>query len=171
MSADTVYMQLKDRKLDRMLFQRNGFIISAEKDSVTFNQVKGRTLIGYFKDSKLKRMYVNGNAESIYFVADSTGYTGMNHSEGSVTRITFDDNQVTEITHIGRQASKYSPIEQVKEKTLEGLNWHPEARPKSKEEIIPTLKKQEKAPAVAEKKPVAATPPPKQSPDAKPSQP
>lgn len=165
MSADTIYMQLKDKKLDRMLFQRNGFIISAESDSVDFNQVKGRTLIGYFKDSKLKRMYVNGNAESLYFNRDSLKKTtGMNHSEGSVTRITFENNEVDNVAQLGKNTNEFSPIEKVEEKKLKGFDWRPDARPKSREEIIPTLAPEKpavKKPMPAAKKPAVKRPPPK----------
>ncbi len=159
LSSDTLYMQMKDRKLHRMLLQRNGFIVSTE-DSTLFNQVKGRVITGFFKDNKLQRMYVDGNAESIYFAKDSSNAVNVNRTQGSLLRITFVNNELGDIMGMRKTtgtASDISLVEEAKRK-LKGFVWKPKDRPKSKNELIG---EPEKKPVTAPKKPVTPKPKPK----------
>ncbi|WP_423146999.1 OstA-like protein [Rubrolithibacter danxiaensis] len=160
LSADTVYLQLKNRKLDNMLLQNNGFIVNTEKDSTKFNQIKGKVLTGYFKDNKMDRMFVDGNAESIYYVKEDSVYTGMNRSVSSRIKVIFEKNELKDIIFIRKPEMTFYPIEKIPKDTeiLKGFIWKPKERPKSKEEIIPVLAKKKavktskKAPAKPAKK-------------------
>lgn len=157
LSADTIFLQLKDRKLDNMQLKKDGFIVSTEMDSLKFNQVKGKTMTGLFRDSKLYRMLVDGNAESIYYTLEDSVYSGLNRTLSSRMRLDFADNKLTDVMLVRKAEGDYFPIEKVpKEKeTLEGFIWKPKERPTSKEEIIGAPKK-EKKPAVSPKKPVVS---------------
>jgi len=157
LSADTIFLQLKDRKLDNMQLKKDGFIVSTEMDSLKFNQVKGKTMTGLFRDSKLYRMLVDGNAESIYYTLEDSVYSGLNRTLSSRMRLDFADNKLTDVMLVRKAEGDYFPIEKVpKEKeTLEGFIWKPKERPASKEEIIGAPKK-EKKPAVSPKKPVVS---------------
>src|SRR5690606_39105027 len=59
LSADTVYMILKNQKMENILFDKNAFIVNTQLDSTKFNQVKGRKITGYFKNNELNRVYVD----------------------------------------------------------------------------------------------------------------
>ena len=157
LSADTIFIQLKNRKLDNMQLKKDGFIVSTEGDSSRFNQVKGKVMTGLFKDSKLYRMLVDGNAESIYYTIDDSVYSGLNRTLSSRMRLDFADNRLTEVMLVRKAEGDYFPIEAVpKDKEmLEGFIWKPKERPASKEEIIPSLRKS--TPASRPKKP-ATTP-------------
>ncbi len=143
LTADTIYMQMKNRKLDNMLLQHNGFIVSTEGDSTKFNQVKGKVLTGLFEESKLKSMFVDGNAESIYYTLEDSAYTGMNRSLSSRMRLEFANDKLQRVMLVRKPEGKYYPIEKMPKdiEILEGFIWKPKDRPKSKEEIIPTLQK------------------------------
>lgn len=143
LSGDTVYLQLKDQKLDNMLLQRNAFIVSTELDSLKFNQVKGKVITGQFRDNKLQQMYVDGNAQSIYYTVQDSAYSGMNSMVSSRMRVNFSDNKIETITSIKRPEGNYYPMEQIPEdgEILDGFIWKPKDRPRSKEEIIPSLAK------------------------------
>lgn len=140
LSADTIYMLLKDQKMKNVLFDRNAFMVNTQLDSSKFNQVKGRKITGYFKDNKLDRIYVDGNAESIYFTVEKEEYTGMLRSISSRIKIKFEDNKMTDVISIRKAENVYYPISSVPsgQDILEGFIWKPELRPKSKEEIIPS---------------------------------
>ncbi len=161
LTGDTVYLQMKNKKLDNMVLQHNGFVVNTEsKDSANFNQVKGKIITGYFKDSKLKRMYVDGNAESIYYVKDDTTYSGMNHMVSSRIKILLNQNKLKDIVSIRKPEGSYYPIDKIPadENILKGFIWKPKDRPRSKEEIIPSrarVKTDTKAPA---KKPDKVSP-------------
>jgi len=138
LSADTIFMQLKNQKLDNMLLQHDGFIASTELDSSKFNQVKGKVLTGLFRNNKLWQMYVDGNAESIYYTVEDSAYSGMNRTLSSRMRLQFEENKLKEVMVIRKPEGKYYPIEKIDkdQEILKGFIWKPNERPKSKEEIL-----------------------------------
>jgi len=166
LSGDTVYLQMKNKKMDNMLLQHNSFIVNTEDaDSTNFNQIKGKVITGYFKDNKLNSMYVDGNAESVYYVKEDSSYTGLNHLVSGRLKILLNDNKLQSITAIRSIEASITPMADLKEeeRVLKGFIWKPKDRPKSKEEIIPQLaKKVEKKSDVksktAPKTPVKAEP-------------
>ncbi len=149
LTADTIYLQMKNQRLDNMLLQNNGFVVSTENDSTRFNQVKGKVITGLFTNNKLTSMYVDGNAESIYYTLDSNAYTGMNRSLSGRMRLAFGDNKLQQVFFVSKPEGKYYPIEKLQKdnEILDGFIWKPKDRPRSKEEVIPALKrKKNKAP-------------------------
>jgi len=157
LSGDTVYLQLKNKKMDNMLLQHNSFIVNTEDaDSTNFNQIKGKVITGYFKDNKLNSMFVDGNAESVYYVKEDSSYTGLNHLVSGRLKILLNDNKLKSITAIRAIDASITPMADLKdeEKVLKGFIWKPRERPKSKEEIIPQLAKVDKKSSSANKTPV-----------------
>ncbi len=143
LSGDTIYLQMKHRKLDNMTLFPNAFIANIEKtDSAHFNQIAGKRMRGFFKNNKLSRMYIDGNAESIYFTRDSGKMTisGMERSLSTRMRIDFKDNQATNLAFYTKPEDKYGPLDKFKEedRLLKGFIWKPKDRPVSKESIIPS---------------------------------
>lgn len=157
LTADTIFLQMKNQKLDNMLLQNNGLIVSAEGDSSRFNQVKGKVLTGLFKDSKLESMFVDGNAESIYYTLEDSVYTGFNRSLSSRMKLEFAESKLKRVVLVRKPEGKYYPIEKAPKdmEILEGFIWKPKDRPKSKEEIIPALRP--KRPPVASNRQPAKT--------------
>jgi lipopolysaccharide export system protein LptA len=145
LSGDTIYLQMKNKKLDNMDMFYNAFMVNIEKgDSTHFNQVSGKKMRGFFVDDKLQRIFVDGNAESIYFIRDSTKkITEMHRSLSSRIRANFKNNETTNVTFMTKPEHRYVPIEKVTEddKILKGFIWKPKDRPVSKEELIPELDK------------------------------
>jgi lipopolysaccharide export system protein LptA len=143
LSADTMYVQMKNKKVDNMDLIRNAIVVNTEKDSLQFNQVAGKTMKGYFKNEKLDVFFVNGNAESIYFPNDTSENRGMMRSIASKMRINFTHDSLMQISFIRQPEHNYYPIEKVTEelRTLPNFNWKPKDRPKSKEDIISTLRR------------------------------
>ncbi|MFI5160526.1 MAG: hypothetical protein ACHQHN_04575 [Sphingobacteriales bacterium] len=110
-----------------------------------FNQVAGKKMRGFFHNDKLETMFVDGNAETIYFARDSTGkkVTEMQRSLSSRIHITFKDSKVTTLVFMAKPEHRYGPLEKFSEddKVLKGFIWKPKERPVSKEAIIPSLNK------------------------------
>ena len=140
------HSMMKNKKMDNMLLQHDSFIVNTEDaDSTNFNQIKGKVINGYFKDNKLSSMFVDGNAESVYYVKEDSSYTGLNHLVSGRLKILLDDNKLQSITAIRSIDASITPMENLKEeeRVLEGFIWKPKDRPKSKEEIIPKFVKKE----------------------------
>ena len=159
LSGDTIHLQMKHKKFDNMTMWPHAFIVNIEKtDSLHFNQVAGKRMRGFFKDDKLHRMLIEGNAESIYFARDSGKMTisGMQRSLSSKIRADFKDNKVTNMGFYTKPENKYGPLNKFTEddKILKGFIWKPKDRPVSKESIIPSFssrKKKAEAKAAAAK--------------------
>ncbi|MDB5088849.1 MAG: hypothetical protein JWR09_2843 [Mucilaginibacter sp.] len=156
LSGDTIYLQMKHKKMDNMTMFPHALIVNIEKgDSVHFNQIAGKKMRGYFKDDKLHRMFIDGNAESIYFARDSgkTDVSGMERSLSTRIRVDFEKNQATNIGFYLKPEHKYTPIAKVvdDDKILKGFIWKPKERPVSKESIIPSYTKKAAAKAAKDK--------------------
>ncbi|MCQ6960653.1 OstA-like protein [Mucilaginibacter aquariorum] len=155
--GDTITMQMKNKKLDNLHMFPQAFIVNIEKDdSTTFNQVAGKRMRGFFKNDKLDRMFIVGNAESIYFTRDSLKKVdGMQRSLSSRMRVYFKDGSASNIFFITKPEHRYGPLGKFNEdeKILKGFIWKPKERPISKESIIPSYnKKIARAQAAADKK-------------------
>lgn len=139
LSGDTVFLQMKNKKLDNMLLQHNSLIVNTEgADSIHFNQIKGKVITGFFKDNKLNSMFVDGNAESVYYIKEDTTYSGLNHLVSGRLKLLLKDSKLQNITAIRSVDAYITPMAELKEedKILKGFVWKPRDRPKSKEEII-----------------------------------
>ncbi len=139
LTSDTLYLQMKNKKLNNMDLFPNAFIVNIEgADSTHFNQVSGKKMRGFFVNNKMSQMYVDGNAETIYFARDSGKVTEMDRNLTSRIKVNFKDNKVTTVTWYVKPEGRYGPLTQFKEdeRTLKGFIWKPKERPVSKEYVI-----------------------------------
>ncbi|MBL4676098.1 MAG: hypothetical protein JKY70_07850 [Mucilaginibacter sp.] len=162
LSGDTIAMQMKNKKMDNLTMYPSSFIVNIEEaDSVHFNQVSGKRMKGYFVKDKLDRMFVVGNAESIYFSRDSLKKVdGMQRSLSSRMRVHFKDQKASTIVFLTKPEHRYGPLAKFTEedKILKGFIWKPKERPISKESILPSYGR----------KMGLRSPPPKKQPAGKP---
>ncbi|SKB57886.1 OstA-like protein [Parapedobacter luteus] len=140
MTADTIYMQIRNEQLDNMLLVSNSFMVNTQLDSTKYNQIKGRRITGFFSNNALDRMFIDGNAESIYYTVDEKRkvYTNMYHNRSSRIKILVDSNQITYFNPIRRVDGKVYPMHLVPQdaEILEGFVWKPGDRPTSKEDLL-----------------------------------
>lgn len=139
MSGDSLYLQIKNEKMDNMLLLGNAFIVNT-KDSLKFNQIKGRKITGFFTDGELERTFIDGNAESIAYMENKskTGYTDMYHSRSSRIKLLFKDNDMTDFIPIRSTEGTIYPLRTLTQdqEILEGFIWKPGDRPTSKEDLL-----------------------------------
>ena len=88
-------------------------------------------------------MYVDGNAESIYYVKQDSVYSGMNRMLSSRIKVVFKDSKLKDIISILKPEGNYYPIDKIPkdEEILKGFIWKPKDRPRSPGQIIPSLAK------------------------------
>lgn len=137
-TGDTIYLQLKNKKLRTLQVLQNAFLVNVNADSARYNQIKGRLITAFFNDGKMENMFVDGNAESIYFNQnDKKVYTDMNQTVSSRIKILFKDKEIARIVTIREPEGVRTPIPELKEDVfLTGFTWKPELRPRSKKEVI-----------------------------------
>lgn len=155
-TGDTIYLQLKNKKLNTLQVLQNAFLVNVNADSARYNQIKGRLITAFFKEGKMKNMFVDGNAESIYFNQNEKKvYTDMNQTVSSRIKILFKDKEITRIVTIREPEGVRTPVPELKEDVfLTGFIWKPEYRPLSKKEVI-SGKPKAKVPAKKGNQPAA----------------
>lgn len=139
-SADTIYMQIVNQKMDNALLKDNAFMVNAVLDSVKFNQMKGRKITTFFHNNKIDKLYVDGNAENLVFsVNDKTKIiTEMFHDRGGRIKVKMDNNEIIDYITIQKVDQKIYPFAMVNQENeiLPGFIWRPQDRPISKEDLL-----------------------------------
>ena len=123
--------------LDSLIIPKDVFII--QKDSAGFNQIKGKKLLGKFKNNRLKTVDIYGNAEVIYFLREEDGkLTGIEKDKSSHIFIEFDNGEVVIIRFYKQPEGKVLPYKDfIKQKRFfKGFNWRGDEQITRKEDII-----------------------------------
>ena len=158
-TGDTIYLRLKDNKLKTLQVLQNAFVVNVNQDSAKFNQVKGKLITGFFTNGELSNLFVDGNAESVYYNRDKDSvYVEMNQTISSRIKVLFKNKEVTKILAIRDPEGVRTPMAELKEDVkLTGFTWQPELRILSKKEAI-NGKAKGKSTSKPVKKAIKATP-------------
>lgn len=139
LTADFIYLQMKNKAIDAIYMEKNAFIISiADSVHKHFNQIKGIDMVGYFKEKKLYKIEVHNQAETIYFAKDDDNkYIGVNKATGNDMLIFLEDNTLKSLTFIKDPDGVFHPINEPspKDLILKGFNWNEIDRPKDQFDI------------------------------------
>jgi hypothetical protein len=132
LEADSITLQLVNNKVRTIFLRTKSFVIT--EDSVkNYNQVKGRKITSYMdENSKIKRVQVEGNGESIYYATDDNNTViGMNRVDCSRMNINFVDNKVKRIAFIGKPDASLTPPHEItpEKKELTGFRWRSKEKP------------------------------------------
>ena len=148
LTADSIRIRLKDKKIDRLFMVANSFVVS--KDSLSnFNQIKGRNMTTSFKGSSINNVLVEGNAESLYYALEEkimdldsvkvklTITMGMNKMICSKMRIIFENGKISTVNAYVMPDARFIPPTEIKEadRTLKGFVWREEQRP-TRDEVV-----------------------------------
>lgn len=138
-TGDTMYLFTKNQKPARLeVFYKSMVINNPEKG--IYNQIGGRTLVGYFKDGQIDYVREKGSpAESIFYPQDDdSAYVGMNRSSGDVIDIYFVNKELNKVKFVNDVNGVLYPIGKIPadKKQLEGFIWLVNRRPKSKLDLF-----------------------------------
>jgi lipopolysaccharide export system protein LptA len=157
-TGDTIYLYSKNKKPARMYVFENALALN-KTDSLYYNQLKGRTINGYFKNGEIDYMHAKGNAESVYYGQDERNkFISVNKAKADIIDMYFDNKKPRKVVLRSSVEGTAYPMRQVNHEDLRlrGFKWLDALRPKSKYAFIPadSLPKA-KLPAVVtpEKKP------------------
>jgi hypothetical protein len=137
-TGDTIYLLTKNNRPDTLKVLSKAFMIS-KIDSTKHNQVSGRSMLGKFGGGELRRVYVNGNGQTIYYPEEEDGdFIGMNRSLCSNLLIHFAEKKVKRIVFLKMPEGKLYPLPEVTPdlKHLEGFRPLFDQRPKSKKDLF-----------------------------------
>ena len=130
--SDTIILILKNEKLDKMYMNSNAFLTS-EDTILNYNQIKGRSMTGFFIDNKMDHLNVNGNGEMLYYSLEEGDslLMGMNKIFCSHMHIDFRDNKLIRFkVYVNPEANFIPPHELTAEiQRLAGFEWRIEEKP------------------------------------------
>lgn len=137
-TGDTIFLFTKNKKAERLYVFENGMVVNKSENNL-YNQIRGNTLNGYFKDGQMDFMRAKGNAESIYYIRDEdSAFIGVNRSTADIIDMYFKDKALNRVVYRSDVQGTTTPIRQVnfEEMRLRNFRWLEARRPKSKYELF-----------------------------------
>jgi hypothetical protein len=130
LTASHIRVLMVDQKLHRMQLTGVAFVTS-QKDSVKFDQMRGKEMTGYFTDNKLSKILVNGNGQTIYYAEDRDVIVGVNKTDCTDLIIYLKNNKIVRVNYIQKPNGTYYPLELLppEESRLSDFKWVSEWRP------------------------------------------
>ncbi len=137
-TGDTIYLYTQNKKPKRMYVFENALAIQ-KVGSNYYNQVKGRTINGYFNNGEIDYLHAKGNAESIYYGQDDyKKFVGVNKATSDIIDMYFDDRKPQRVVFRSNLTGTTYPMRQVNhdELKLRGFKWQDGLRPKTQYELF-----------------------------------
>jgi len=138
-TGDTIYLFSQNKKPKRMFAFENALAINKLTD-LYFNEVKGRTINGYFKDGTINYIHAKGNAEHVYYGQDDANkFISVDKGKSDIIDMYFNEDRKPErvVMRSSVEGTAF-PMRQVnhEEIRLRGFRWLDSMRPKSKDELL-----------------------------------
>jgi len=130
MTGDSIFIQsnVKTEKLDSLHVFYNAFIV--DKDTISgYNQIKGKELVGFFKDNQLDVVHIDKNVEHLIYVRnDDQALIGIDKRTSGRMVIEFQEGELVLNTNYDDVRGTTFPPDELPEnaRTLRGLNWRGE---------------------------------------------
>ncbi len=138
-TGDTMFLYTKNKKPDRLYVFENSLVVGKTGPAM-YNQVKGNTLNGYFKDGVIDYMRAKGSAESVYYIKDdSMAFVGVNKvTRADVIDMIFLNKLLNKVVLRNDAEGTMYPIKKVNydEMKLRNFKWLEDRRPKTKYELF-----------------------------------
>lgn len=142
MTADSIQADYYDKEFHELRMYNNAMIISDHTDdSVHYDQIKGKFMTAYLDSGKIDLVYIQINAQTLYYVAKTEKDSleqeyevidGMNKIDCNEINIYFKDSEIDNIAFIDQPTSIYYPINRVplKDLYLKGFDWKIARKPR-----------------------------------------
>jgi lipopolysaccharide export system protein LptA len=133
LSSDSIIIRTYKNEVDEIEMYGKAFIIS-KSDSVCYNQIYGKEMIGYVENKKLYRIDVSSEGKSVYFIRDDKECADM--------EIYMKDNKVDKVWFFQLPKGKIHPPLSLKESEtlLPNFKWDIQYRPYIKADIFSWIK-------------------------------
>lgn len=144
LSGEFIQAVTKNKTVERVIIQRSAMAVQ-QQDSIYFNQLSGKEIIAYVDSGQLKKVDVNGNAETIYYPVDDKDSTliGVNKTQSSFVVMYLNNKKVERIVMTSASNGNMYPLTQLSgdDLYLKNYFWLSEQRPMKKEDIFSVFPK------------------------------
>lgn len=144
LTGDTIDVFMNDSTIDYVHVKRYSFSIE-QVDSIRFNQMQGRSMKAFFENKKLRQVFVEGDAKSIFYPREESKnkdvegqIIGLNFLESTFFKIFFKDGKLETLTAWPEPKGSTTPLEMImpQQSRLAGFHWYDYVRPVSKDDIF-----------------------------------
>lgn len=138
-TGDSIHLinDVETNTMDSLKVLQNAFII--DKDSIGFNQIKGRDLYGKFLENDLRFITIIGNAEVIHFVRnEEQALIGIEKTNCSEIQFVLRDGKIESSKFLIQPDGQTYPPSQLPEnaRQLRGFIWRESEKPLTKNDIF-----------------------------------
>ncbi len=138
-TGDTMFLYTKNKKPERLFVFENSLVVGKSYTNM-YNQIKGNTLNGYFKNGVIDFMRSKGSAEAVYYIKDdSMALVGVNRvNKADVIDMIFLNKELNKVVLRQDADGIMYPIKKANldEMKLRGFKWLEDRRPKTKYELF-----------------------------------
>lgn len=138
MSADVIVMYMKDSVLDHAVGTGNAIAIQQETDDY-YNQMSGKEITAYMENDSLRRVFVSGNAETVFFPKEEDGtFSGMNKTQSSYVMVYMEHGEIERVVVYPSPTGRMVPLEGLdsSESRLGTFFWADAIRPKKPGDVF-----------------------------------
>ncbi|MDR3653588.1 MAG: OstA-like protein [Paludibacter sp.] len=139
LSGDFIQAFTKNKKVEKIHIQHLAVAIQ-HVDSIYYNQLSGKEIIAYVDSGQLKRVNVNGNAETIYYPMDDKDSTliGLNKTQSSYVFMYLKNKKVQRVVLTSASTGVMYPLTQLKGNDfyLKTFFWVEDQRPKNENDVF-----------------------------------
>lgn len=136
-TGDIIRLETGKKSLKKFYVDKNSLIVT-EADKDMYNQIKGRNMIGYFKNNFIDYIDVLGSGELIFFPVENGLVTGLNKIKCSNIQIHMNNKTLSRIKYTQNPDGTIYPLTKVdaKEMKLKDFRWEETKQPKSRNDIF-----------------------------------
>lgn len=137
LTAKHIDIILSSGKIHKLEMETNCFIIS-EEDTSRYNQIKGKHMTGYFINNQLRKIYVEGNGQTLYYARSEQTLIGVNRADCSKLMIWIEENEVQSISFYSQPDAQLYPTNELSpsEALLKDFEWRGKERPASVNDLL-----------------------------------
>lgn len=138
MNGEDMAGYFKNKNIDYIRVLKNAFAVQ-KFDSVHYNQLSGKELLAYFKNRALYKIFVSGNAQSIYYPLNKdSSLVGMNTTESGFITMYIKNKKIDKIILTPASNGILYPPDKIPQDqmTLKNFIWQPAIRPKNENDIF-----------------------------------
>ena len=123
LQSDSLEWTVEDNRPESLRAAGHASLMMPVDSGACYQQIAGREITGRFVSNTLNAVWVNGNAQSVYFDSEADAPCGeFNQSLCSKMRMDFDDGAVQRIVLLDRPEGQWKSGD-ADAPVLEGLNW------------------------------------------------
>lgn len=137
LTSDTILVHTGDTALKSIELIGSAFIVSKE-DSLHFNQIRGKYMQGFFHDTDLYLIEVEGNGQTVYYAKEDDEIKAVNRADCSDLKVYLKDSEIDRINFITKPEATIFPLDQidVNELRLKNFTWRSQHRPHTVSDIF-----------------------------------